>query len=380
MAFTLTAGYQVARTAIVETGREWTPVAMAVWPNHPDMIRAAAMTGVGEAAARGADPGRPTLERVARLAKARPLATEPFLVHGAIEVAAGRHDRAERLLTTAVRRDPRSTAGRYLRADLYLRRGDILPGIEEMALLGRFLPGASDQLAPALAQYAATPGAMPKVKAVLAAYPEIRPALLNRLAANPDNREIIMALATPPRAGQPLEQWQRSMIDSLIERGQYRRAHATWQKFVGARSGGLLFNPAFAESNAPPPFNWQLTSSSGGVAEARDGQLQLLYYGRDDMVLARQLLMLPAGRFRLAMQGNGSVPDPRGLRWTVQCLPSRDVVMDLPVLGRGETAGEFSVPASGCEAQSLELFGQGQEFPQQSNVRLAQLQLTRASR
>lgn len=377
----LTAAHVVRTAAVAAYAEEQPPVAAAVWPNHPDVLRSVAMGEVGEVAGRGQAPRPKTLQRLEHLVRVEPLALEPLLVHSALAQRQAEYPRAERLLMQARERNPRSVAARFLLADIYLRTGRALPGISEMFVLGRLIPGGVRQLAPALAAYASTPGAVPQLKRILVVYPELEPALLNQLAEDPTKVDLILELARPKTTDTSPAAWQEKLLSRLVERGDYDRAHSVWARLSGVPKGSSrgLFNPHFAQTNAPKPFNWTLASNAAGVAEPSDGGLRLLYFGRDDIILASQLMLLPSGRYRLEMRVAGQVGKEAEIGWTITCLPSREQVLELP-LGRRATAnaiaGEFAVPGQGCAAQRLELKGVGEEFPGSADFHISAIRLT----
>lgn len=376
--FVLLAGGHAVRTAAVKALAEEQPAKVAgLWPGHPDMLRSVAMGEVGEAAGRGQAPPPSALQRLEQLALAEPLAPEPFLVQGAIAQRGGDGARAEQLLAAARTRDPRSAAARFLLADLYLRNGRILPGLAEMSVLARLVPGAMQQVAPALAAFATSAGAVPHLKRILLAHPELEPALLSRLAEQPRNAELILAIARPRQGGEEPPRWHGILLAKLVEDGDYARAHSVWSRLTAVppeASRGLV-NADFARDGAPPPFGWTLAASSQGVAEPGGGGLRVLYFGRDDAVLASQLMLLPAGRYRIAMRVSGLADDNAGIGWTVTCLPREQRVLELP-LGDGPIAGNFAVPV-GCQAQRLELQGTAKEFSRSTDFRIAGVRLVR---
>lgn len=339
------------------------------------------MAAVGKAAARGEDPPAKVLARLERLAKAQPLSAEPLLIHGAIALRHGNVGRAERLLTAARQREPRDPAARYLLADLYLRTGRPLPAMAEMSVLNRLLPRGAVQLAPALAAYATTADAAGELSAIVSAYPELKAALLDELAKNAANADLVLSIAGGTRGDDAEGEWKQKLTEVLVSAGQFARARAVWERLSGATVPGAgLFNPRFDASDAPPPFNWQLASSAAGVADPNSGGLDILYYGRTDVDLAAQTLLLPPGGYRLAMNVSGDVGQPGSLRWTVACVGIDERLLDLPLPADGGTravAGAFAVP-EGCEAQTLRLSALGQEFPKQAQFRISGLQLARA--
>jgi hypothetical protein len=128
----------------------------------------------------------------------------------------------------------------------------------------------------------------------------------------------------------------------------------------------------------PPPFGWTLTSGADGTAEPADpAGLQIMYYGRNDVVLATQLMTLSGGTYRLSLRASGGAEQNGDtLAWTVTCAAARTPLARLPFRGSGDRALSmtFLVPA-GCPAQTLALNAISPEFPGTSTVKLGALRL-----
>lgn len=370
---------EIARLTIANSVAETRPdLAKTLAPGHPSVLASTAMAEVGEAAAYARTPPEAAMRRLREVARLAPLRPEPFLVQAAIAQKESDLARAERLLLEARRRDPRSEAGRYLLADTWIRQGRIDDGLAEMAILARLLPGSAAQLAPALAQYARSPGGVERLKRILSANPQLSDPLLNALAENPDNLNIILQLESPgpTAAGKRSPDWQTKLLSGLIDRGDYERAYALWRRFSGfAGQRPLLFNGDFRRVSAPPPFNWSFASGAAGVAEATGGQMRVLHYGRDNATLARQLLLLTPGRYRLSVPVSGNA-SPGALAWVVSCAPKGARLMQLAVAS-APVLGTFEVPASGCPAQILALNGSAQDMPRESDLLLGPASLKR---
>jgi len=327
------------------------------------------MAGVGAAAATGGSPDADTLARLRRVANTAPLEPEPYLVQAALDSRAGKYERAERLLMHARRLNPRAPAARYLLADVWLREGKIVPALEEMAVLSRLLPGTTVQLAPALAEYARTPGARDKLAPIVARNPRLKGPLLTALAADPANAQLVLALAGPDaRSSEPeMRVWQEQLLQGLLKRNQYQQAHALWRKMtaVPVDQDALLFNGSFAQVASPPPFNWKFYSGPAGLTESNNGRLRVLFYGRQPATLASQTLVLPPGVYRLRAPVTGSAA--RGaIFWTLKCLPAGTELMRIDATSGGR---EFTVP-SGCSAQSLELAGEIQDMSNETDIQV----------
>jgi hypothetical protein len=384
----LLASAQVVRTAIVSAfGDEQPVIAERVWPSHPEVKFAVAMAEIGAVAASGktAVP-ESTLGRVKDGMNAAPLAVEPYLIRGALAQSEGRSDLAERLFLEARARDPRSAAARYFLAERFLASGRAAEGLTEISVLARLVPGGSQLLVPALVRYARAPGSEASLKATLAANPQVGQAVLAVLATDASNADLIMRIAgplTPGNAETPPPAWQGRLLSALVEKGEFVRARDLWRQVSGivpATPAGLV-NSRFAELNAPPPFNWSLSSGSFGIAEpAEDGQLKVIFYGREDAELASQLLLLPAGQYRLQMEASGDAADDSGLEWSVICLPSKAKLAGVPLKGATLAAkslgATFAVPGQGCEAQWLKLTGTAAEFAKSEQATIGKLSLS----
>ena len=150
------------------------------------------------------------------------------------------------------------------------------------------------------------------------------------------------------------------MVSGLVTAGNYAAAEDAWRRIYGVRSRGLLHDPAFRDRISAPPFAWQLWSGSAGVAEASgSGGLEVIYYGREETQLARQLMRLAPGGYRLAMRVNAPT-GADGVAWTVTCAAGGDTkLLQLPLAGarKGVLAAVLNVPPGSCPVQWIELRG-----------------------
>jgi hypothetical protein len=202
-------------------------------------------------------------------------------------------------------------------------------------------------------------------------------AALSTLATDPRNSDLILGLATPTASA---PQWSAVLVQSLIGARQYDEAYRVWTKVahVAPAAGQLIFDAGFKGSDAPPPFNWDMTSSTIGLAERQPGgRLHVMFYGQEDGVLATQLLLLKPGRYRLAMRVAGNPAQARSLSWSVTCVGSKAQLISLGLGDRNRAAqgGTFDVPAD-CGGQYLALAGSAPDLPQQVDVTVSRLSLT----
>lgn len=382
------AAFLAVRSAVVTAMAERAPSAAArFWPSHPEVLIGLGMEGIGRAAAQRNPPPLSAIERIETAARSAPLAAEPFLVRG-VQAQQGDEGRiAERAFREARTRAPRSPAPRYFLAEHYLTSGREQAGLREIAVLARLLPGGTGNLAPFLATYATSPAAVPHLRGLFRSYPNLEQAVLVELAKDAGNAELILSLATTRRTQDgAVPDWAGRLIQQMVAEGEYGRARRLWSRVSGVAGGAdRLFNPEFRHSRAPPPFNWTLTAGSDGVAEPRrGGGLDILYYGRGNAVLASQLLVLPPGRYRLAMRPSGAAGPGESamLRWVVACLPENASQLELSLDKRAENgtiAAEFEVPHADCAAQRIELRGVAGDMQEQVEAGIAGLSLTRTA-
>jgi hypothetical protein len=343
------------------------------------------MAAIGTRAARGEKLTPQLITQVREIARKMPLAPEPFLIHGAVAQTEGQGERAERLYLEARDRDPRSLAARYFLADRYLRTGHIEAALSEMASLSRLMAG-SGVFAPALAQYARSPGAVEQLRRFFKQSPDFELPVLENLSTDPNNLGLVLALWSGKRAssgpGAAPPGWQSRILAELVEKGEFAKAYLGWRTFSGVgQASGAIFNPTFRQLSAPAPFNWTLGSAGALTEPTPDGHLDVIYFGHDEAPLAQQLLLLSPGRYRFAMAAKGDFSEAGEIGWSVKCEVSKQALMRLP-LGQGTGSrrleASFTVPA-GCVAQRLELTGSPGEFPKTTELTVGDLQIKRVS-
>lgn len=371
-------GTAAVRNAAVQAWSDTAPKrASAAWSGHPDAQISLAMIEIAEAMRDRQQVPTTAFQRIDAAALRAPLAPEPFLVHGVKADLAGDSAAAERDFLAAQRRDPRSLPAAYFLAERYFRDGDAARGLTQIALLSRLAPGGRESAAPYLAAYAQNRANWPRLRALFAAEPSLGDSALQNLALDPANAPIILALADE-RQREASATWVTPLLSRMVADGRYADARSIWASVSGisASSGPLLFDPGFGQATPPPPFNWDLTSSTVGIAErVSGGSLHTVFYGQEDGPLARQLLVLPPGTYRLASRVAGGSNHPESIYWLVRCDKANTELgrVRVDLAARGLT---FEVPA-GCPAQWLELTGSAPDLPQQSDVTVTELSLTR---
>jgi hypothetical protein len=364
---------QVVRNAAVAEFAEVLPARAAkVWSGHPQAELTIGLTEIANASRQRQPVAPATFSRITDAARKMPLAPEPFLVRGVQAQLEGDRALAGKAFRAAELRDGRAIAPRYFLADLYFRAGDARSGLREIAVLSRIVPNGVGSLAPYVAAYSKSPRNWPALRALFRSDPALEDATLSALSADSGNAGLVLTLGNV-RNRTPGATWPDRLVASLVTAQQYGKARSLWAQIAGSGSVSGIFDPAFADTKAPPSFNWVLTSSTVGLAERRNG-LHVIFYGQEDGPLATQLLLLAPGAYRLAMPVTGDKDHARSLVWSLTCVNSNTPIGRIPLDEAAARAWAFTVPA-GCAAQKLELSGVSSDMPQQVEVTIARLQL-----
>lgn len=376
--------WAVKITAVNALARDNPFLVARIAPSDPRTAMSLAMT---EFAIRNGRVG-PAAEQDARAALGRAaLSDEPFLLDGVAAAAAHDEARSERLLAEARRRNPRGRFTRLLLLDLYLRQGRAEEAGMELAALGRLIPDSAGALVPELSRLARDPKTRAGAARMLRRNPEIRDLTLASLAGSSDPDVVLALAAASGSGGDPAQppQWQSVLLGRLIAAGNVERAYQLWRsatRLPGADTSKGIYDAAFAGAPGAPPFNWELTSDSEGVAERAHGTLQVDYYGRAERMLARQLLILKPGAYRLQMRAEGAAKGQgTKLVWSVACTDGKTPLVQLPLTEVASAprrlAASFTVPA-GCRAQWLRLDGTPGDVAAEQNATLSNLQIVPA--
>ena len=371
---------QVVRSAAVSALAETRPAEAAkLWNGHPASEIGVAMTGIARASRARRPVPAWAFAMIADAADKAPLAPEPFLVRGIQAGLAGDGATAQRAFEAAQWRDPRSLPAAFFLADRYFRAGDMNHGMREVAALARLSPDGGTAAVPYLAQYAANPVNWPALRSMFRADPQLARPVLVALASNISTVPAVLALAGPQEGNNP--QWLVPLVDTLIKAGDYAKARAIWARVAGvkANSSELLHDSEFRDRSAPPPFNWQLASSTVGLAERQPGgRLHVLFYGDEDGTLASQLLSLAPGTYRLSQRLQGDPSRAHALTWSLWCDKAPQPLASVTLDAASARGWQFQVPA-GCSAQWLRLAGTSAEMSQQSDISLSGLTLAKVS-
>lgn len=369
-------GVQVVRNAVVSAFAETAPAAAErVWSGHPDVEISSGLIAIAKSARERQGVSPAVFARIRDVAEREPLAADPYLVRGVQAQLSGNLSLAEQAFLAASWRDGRSLPARYFLADLYFRQRNARDGLREVGVLARLAPNGAQTVAPYVAAYARNRSNWPQLRALFRSEPELESLALVALSSDARNADTILALSNPQHR-RPDSPWLAGLLNSLNGSGKYAKARQVWAMVSGVRvdQNSLIYDPRFVQSEAAPPFNWLLASSTLGLAERQQGGgLHVLYYGQEDGVLAGQLLTLPPGRYRFSNEIVGSPTNAASLQWVLQCHGTNAPIASVG-LDAASRGWRFDVPAA-CRGQRLELVGTSSDMPQQGEVRIRSVNL-----
>lgn len=315
-----------------------------------------------------------------RVANARALADEslaraPFnaralRVRGLSEAELGSEDLADEILTLAGNWSLRDDQAHGWLVQHRLKRGDYSSAFAHADTLAR---RRSELLPPTMNLFSTAGLADPRAAA----------ALIRLLATNPPWRSAYLADLQSRRDGDPL-------LTTIVLGLQTTRAPLTLEELKAVYAGWVAESrfPAVAlvrqRLNRPPaeqrvinagfatpvdeqltPFGWTLGSGSGVSVEITEddsgnGALLVNYDGYGGAAVARQLLTLQPGPWRVSGRWRmDTAGDPR-LRWTLSCvtgqlLATHPVEAAVPGGPWGAFVFQVVVPSGTCPAQQLTL-------------------------
>ena len=228
---------------------------------------------------------------------------------------------------------------------------------------------APQLLFPVLAQASGDVTLAPQIGDVLASNPPWANAFLTDLLfSSPSADTLLTIFKTVSRGGFKL---QKSHTDGLTARMlRDYRFDLLREAFFVARGadkavGGAVTNGGFEAEPALLPFDWMFAPDGAifagrSKADSDAGGARMAVQTSDGAggAAARQLLMLPAGRYSLSST-SGSVP-PARLSWRVTCATKTGAQLHDMALPTSTNAGkvsksEFSVPSANCAAQWLSM-------------------------
>jgi hypothetical protein len=351
-------------------------------PDDPDITLSAVVT---EFRMTGQMPTPAELAGINAAAGIDPLEEEP-LTFASLVVSGNRDAEAIALLKEARRRNPAAREVRVLLLDRFLRTADMPGAIGEIGALNSLVPEGRKQLSQLLLGLVAAPDTRHAVIAALRQSPMRKP-LITELARAGASSYLLLDLArdlTGLAPGSEDARWSQSVTQALVNQKDLTGARRLWRHFfsVPSKSDRLIFDGSFA-GTAAPPFGWDFPSGPSGHSELESAGLRVRYDGRDQMILGRQLLLLPAGQYRLDHKITGTEGPLPNLAWRIECAGARRTLLDLSLaqtytFERGEKP-IFAVPTDHCEGQWLTLVGRTLPVPSMRTALVSKVGIVSAS-
>ena len=298
--------------------------------------------------------------------------------------ASGDSARALLLADQALKVEPRTRLAWLARLDRQMRQRRNVDAANSALRLLSVDPKQFATYLPILATLTRDRRTLPLIAAALRPVPIWRTPFLSLLSEQQFDPAIRYALMNPAfgAAGVTVEVDHTAFVNDLVARGDFDRAYLAWLSFlpdVALRGVGTPYDAGFDGLPGPPPFNWLLSTVEADRASIEEGVLDISYSGRRGAELASQVVIVPAGTYRMATtiadaNDGGARANGTGLTWRIACLPQRTVIAEIPLnlslLRRGQQSPPFAVPADGCGAVSLSLVGTASEFPARLNARI----------
>ena len=321
-----------------------------------------------------------------------PLSFEPFFVAARAAEQKGDLRRATILMEEARLRRLSHPGVRSQLVVYYTKTERYPEALSEIDFILRRNADMRPAMLPELAKLISDPRGRAALATILAREPawreEFFTAAGTRKLAPADARDLFEKIrALKPKGDLRLE--RQLVLQTQASSGDYAGARRTWLAGLPAqeRAGsGQMFDGAFRGVPASKPFGWQFHSAEAGRAEpAKDGgrtYLDVAYFGGRGVLLAEQTLALAPGAYTLRVVARS----PNGIQsgklfWRITCLPGGNPIaaLDLSQANAGDRrfAAAFTVPASGCPGQALNLVGEPGDVAAAVNLEVSRMEIAR---
>jgi hypothetical protein len=308
------------------------------------------------------------VERLALDALRRdPTVVSAWSTLGLVAIERRNVERAAALFSFSGRLSNRDLPTQLYQIEERVRANDIPGALRYYDIALRTNDDSYPVLFPVLVAATANDGILGPLGALLNTRPPWRRAFLEQLVAGPPDAARFVQL-TGIIAGSMNED-EKSLtaqaMRQMVDRRQYQAAAGVY-RLLARTPPQLVRNGAFDRPNAYPPFDWLLQSGADLGAEqlplegGTEGRLRIYGVSGGGGLVARQLLLLPPGRYQIAAlitPGDDARPAP--LSWSVQCTNEQSTLLlrqELaPAARPSRPTVSFSVPAGGCAAQWLDL-------------------------
>ena len=318
------------------------------------------------------DLGRPTVRQLVARSLDRDVTNPMAIEFMALQAdQAGDHGRAARLFHLSDTISRRSLPTRLWLIQASVDRGDVAGALQDFDRALRTSTDAPKVLFPVLARASEEPALAPAIARLLDRPSDWRLVFLHDAVTDYGGASGVAAIALrmQDRRWLVANHVDETVVGQLIAEDRFSAARVVQDAFHPAgRSDDLVRDVHFADRRAHFPFGWQI-EEQGEIGARRDrmnGRPILTYQSQSDGSgqIATQLLILPAGRYRLTTQtAIPAADDTAPPFWTITCAGQggpQIALLDQP--RSGNAAIEFAMP-QGCAAQWLGLNLRGSDRP-----------------
>lgn len=284
----------------------------------------------------------------------------------------GDRERAARLFEYAVTLSRRDVATQLWLIDAAAARNDIPGALRHYDIALRTSYAAAVQLYPVLISAAEDPAIARPLNTLLRQKPVWWRPFVAQLAEKSQSPDSI-AIAIRDLLD-PADDYEKELIQKILGRFiRDREFDLAWEIYQNARARpehytSLVINGEFERTSEFPPLDWELSRDADLYAERvpqgdaeDDFKLQLNAANGRGGEVAKQLLRLRPGRHRLSAEV-GNVPEDNLSKphIAIACADEEGqgiAAFDFPEAGSAgvRMSKDFTVPASGCDAQWISL-------------------------
>ena len=367
-------GWQIIANTAADTSARTDPASALEW--RPDS--AVALGTLAQQHLSLAATGEADLAGVTGLANhavvTDPLDADAISLLGLAAAVRGDTDDADGLMRVAAARSLRETGAEMWLFERALQRADFAAAIASADTIMRTQPDVGNEVYPSLVELSSDAAGQAAMIGALARDPPWRGWFLEQLPQTPDGLAIADPLlaglaktAAPTRTAE-LDPY----LEKLVDYGSFQLAFLTWLRFLPpeeAKSVPFVYNGDFEQPVSGLPFDWQFSQVRGADTEVVDTTdpeigkaLRVVFANtRVDYHQVTKVLVLPPGPYELSgMVKAEDLTTPRGMRWRVACadgdkhqLAESDAF--LGTFAWKAFSAAFTVPATGCDAQTLRL-------------------------
>ncbi|WP_374944503.1 hypothetical protein [Sphingomonas sp.] len=347
--------------AINRVGAPERALAVAPWDARAHSLRAERAIADGSLSAAAVASAR--ADALAALRR-DPTLVASWRTLGLVAASHGDGAAAARLFAVSERRSRRDLLTQIWLIEDRVQRGDVVGALRHYDIALRTNPSGHDTLMPILVAAAGQPAVAPALGRLLRSRPPWAENYYYRLSQAIPDAQVMAGMMEVARRGGPLPNAETiaGMIPTLVERRDYVAALRLASVLSGTtvRMPKGVWNGDFAAENRYPPLDWAVAQADGFGGEARGtaagGHALVAFAASENSgTVARQILMLAPGNYRLATRFARTDRPPAVLRWRVACAqdPKAPLVDAASDPARAKTGSwTFRVPA-GCAAQWL---------------------------